>query len=63
MQRETATQWQDLPHMVRPASHLHAPDKAQCECGRLWDHELHATTARELAALRSEPAVATEKGS
>lgn len=65
MRRETATQWQDLPHVPRLLSQMRlipgAP--AKCECGRVLGDDLHGLNARELASLGSAPStIITEKG-
>jgi hypothetical protein len=57
--REMATQWQDLPHEFAQARGI--PMDA-CTCGRSRTDELHAPHARELADAHNRPGLVTEKG-
>lgn len=63
IQRETATQWQDLPHTFRPITQLRATREVTCDCGRTMGDALHGERARELARdYDSTPVLQTEKG-
>jgi hypothetical protein len=62
MEREMATQWQDLPHTFRPTTQLRATREITCDCGRALGDELHGERARELARDYSTPTLQTEKG-
>lgn len=64
IQRETATQWQDLPHVAhREVGYGRVGDPDICTCGRARTDELHSVRARELARdYDTTPVLETEKG-
>lgn len=62
MQREVATQWQDLPHVFRPTTQLRATRDVRCDCGRVLGDELHTGDPVEKASAGGEP-LPTLKGS
>lgn len=61
MQREIATETNDLPHQPHPAPGPRRSDN--CYCGRPIPDPLHSERARELARdYDSTPVLQTEKG-